>query len=226
MPSSRINRIIVGCVIVVLLFVSLVLLHPPSRVYYIDPWTGSIFGEGGVDAASSWKGSGNGRSARPADLEMFNGGVIMPKLANETARTELGRAAWKLMHTMTLRYPEKPTSDQRNALKSYFYLTSRLYPCGECAEEFQKLLKQYPPQTSSRQVASTWLCHIHNRVNHRLKKQEFDCSKLDETYDCGCGDPPLASSSPPAGGEASGKKEPTRVDKITGIDMIKGGIGR
>lgn len=26
------------------------------------------------------------------------------------------------------------------------YLTSRLYPCGECATEFQALLKQFPPQ--------------------------------------------------------------------------------
>jgi FAD-linked sulfhydryl oxidase len=25
-------------------------------------------------------------------------------------------------------------------------------------------------------------------VNERLKKPEFDCSKLDEKYDCGCGD--------------------------------------
>lgn len=39
-----------------------------------------------MDAASSWKGSGNGRGARPADIEMFNGGVIMPKLSNETAK--------------------------------------------------------------------------------------------------------------------------------------------
>lgn len=65
------------------------------------------------------------------------------------------------------------------------------------------------------------LCHVHNRVNARLKKPEFDCSKLDETYDCGCGDPPLT---PGEGG--SELKEPTRKDDATGLDMIKGGIGR
>jgi len=31
-------------------------------------------------------------------------------------------------------------------MSTYFYLTSRLYPCGECATEFQQLLKQFPPQ--------------------------------------------------------------------------------
>ena len=47
---------------------------------------------------------------------------------------------------MTLRYPENPTMDERRALDSYFHLSSRLYPCGECAAEFQMLLKKYPPQ--------------------------------------------------------------------------------
>jgi hypothetical protein len=32
-----------------------------------------------------------------------------------------------------------------------------------------------------------WLCHVHNLVNARLGKAEFDCLTLDETYDCGCG---------------------------------------
>ena len=45
-----------------------------------------------------------------------------------------------------LRLAQEPTPDQRNALDSYFHLFSRLYPCGECATEFQQLLRKYPPQ--------------------------------------------------------------------------------
>ena len=41
---------------------------------------------------------------------------------------------------------QNPTQDEREALEAYMYLTSRLYPCGECATEFQALLKQFPPQ--------------------------------------------------------------------------------
>ncbi|KAF8320101.1 hypothetical protein DL93DRAFT_2094536 [Clavulina sp. PMI_390] len=211
------------------LFLTALILHPPSRVYYVDPWTGSIFGEGGVDPVSSFKhwkegssGSRGGAGHSSEEMAMFSGDVIMPKLGNETAKAELGRAAWKLMHTMTLRYPDKPTIDERDALKSYFYLMSRLYPCGECAQEFQLLLAKYPPQTSSRQVASLWLCHVHNQVNSRLKKPEFDCTKLDETYDCGCGDAPLSA----VPGSGNVRKEPTKVDEVTGQDMIKGGMGR
>lgn len=34
------------------------------------------------------------------------GAVIMPHLGNATAKAELGRAAWRVLHLMTLRYPE------------------------------------------------------------------------------------------------------------------------
>jgi FAD-linked sulfhydryl oxidase len=33
-----------------------------------------------------------------------------------------------------------------------------------------------------------WGCFVHNIVNKRLKKPEFDCEKGIEAYDCGCGD--------------------------------------
>lgn len=79
------------------------------------------------------------------------------------------KVRWESRHTMTLRYPEvtystlqgldshpfsphfvqEPTSDERDALNSYFHLTSRLYPCGECAAEFQALLKKFPPQVTT-----------------------------------------------------------------------------
>jgi FAD-linked sulfhydryl oxidase len=50
-----------------------------------------------------------------------------------------------------------------------------------------KLLESYPPQTSARQVAAVWGCHIHNKVNERLGHDIYDCSHIIEDYDCGCG---------------------------------------
>ncbi|KAK9478912.1 ERV/ALR sulfhydryl oxidase domain-containing protein [Lipomyces japonicus] len=120
--------------------------------------------------------------------KLSQGGPIMPHLGNETVKAELGRASWKLFHTILARYPEKPSSEEREALSSYIYLFSRVYPCGECATHFQKLLKKYPPQTSSRIAASQWGCHIHNQVNTRLGKLLFDCNEIAERYQCGCDD--------------------------------------
>jgi FAD-linked sulfhydryl oxidase len=113
---------------------------------------------------------------------------IAPKLGNETLKAELGRAAWKLFHTTMAQFPDEPSDDQSEALKSYIYLFARLYPCGECAEHFQQILKKYPPQTHSRSSAAAWACFVHNEVNESKGKEIFDCAKIGDFYDCGCAD--------------------------------------
>jgi len=118
----------------------------------------------------------------------LNGHAIAPKLGNETVKAELGRAAWKLFHTTFARFPDKPTSEESSALNTYVHLFQRLYPCGECAEHFGKILKKFPPQVATRSTAAAWGCHVHNEVNKSLKKPIFDCSNIGDFYDCGCAD--------------------------------------
>lgn len=174
---------------------------------------------------------------------------------------------------MTLRFPEvlfyafvnskvcrtdiqKPTPNERDAINSYFHLTSRLYPCGECATEFQALLKKFPPQvcptSHSRETnlspasdiipagsismvfaiftirpSGLWimttprLCSVHNEINQRLKKPEFDCAYLDDEYDCGCGDPPTKDT--PTETDPMDLEHDQSKDDITGAGLIKGG---
>ncbi|KAF9730689.1 hypothetical protein PMIN06_004181 [Paraphaeosphaeria minitans] len=119
---------------------------------------------------------------------LLTGHAIAPKLGNATAKAELGRAAWKVLHTTFARFPEKPTEEEKEALRSYVHLFQRLYPCGECAEHFGKVLAKYPPQVSSRSAAAMWGCMVHNVVNKRLKKPDFNCEDIGDAYDCGCGD--------------------------------------
>ncbi|KAM9937891.1 hypothetical protein OXX80_002579 [Metschnikowia pulcherrima] len=113
---------------------------------------------------------------------------FMPKMANETLKAQLGNSAWHLFHTILARYPEQPTVSEKTTLKSYIHLFSQVYPCGDCARHFQHLLVKYPPQVESRKTAALWGCHVHNKVNEKLHKAEYDCTKILEDYDCGCGD--------------------------------------
>ena len=46
----------------------------------------------------------------------------------DPSRAELGRAAWKVLHTTFGRFPEKPTDEEKEALRSYVHLFQRLYP--------------------------------------------------------------------------------------------------
>lgn len=91
---------------------------------------------------------------------------------------------------MMAKFPEEPTIDDQMTLKTFIQLFGRLYPCGQCAEHFRLLLEKYPPQTSSRNAAAGWACFVHNIVNEKLRKPEFDCSMIGEFYDCGCGNEP------------------------------------
>lgn len=50
------------------------------------------------------------------------------------------------------------------------------------------MLAKFPPQVSSRTAAAMWGCYVHNIVNKRLKKPEFNCEDIGDAYDCGCGD--------------------------------------
>ena len=110
----------------------------------------------------------------------------MPKLTNETLKADLGRHSWYLLHTMLARFPESPAQSDRETLVKFMDSFSLLYPCGECASHFRKLLEEYPVQTSSRVAAAMWGCAIHNKINARLGKEEYDCSRVLGDYDCGC----------------------------------------
>ncbi|KAG7691886.1 hypothetical protein KL933_002315 [Ogataea haglerorum] len=126
-------------------------------------------------------------SQKTQPVEAKNSVPFMPKMSNETLKAELGNASWKLFHTILARYPENPTPEQKQHLADYIRSFALVYPCGDCARHFAVLLEKYPPQLSSRKTAALWGCHIHNQVNLRLHKQEYDCSTILEDYDCGCG---------------------------------------
>jgi FAD-linked sulfhydryl oxidase len=138
------------------------------------------------------EGSKIGDQAIGADLGGDLAGSItetpfMPKMANETLKAQLGTASWKLFHTILARYPDTPTKQEQTTLALYIQLFGQVYPCGDCARHFQHLLAKYPPQTASRKSAALWGCDIHNKVNEKLKKPEYDCTTILEDYDCGCG---------------------------------------
>nr|ACO10207.1 FAD-linked sulfhydryl oxidase ALR [Caligus rogercresseyi] len=95
-------------------------------------------------------------------------------------RSELGRATWTLLHTMSVNLPETSPLEAttRTALGGFVKSLSMLYPCDHCAEDFREDLKENPPRFSSGKDFATWLCEAHNRVNVKLDKPSFDCSKI------------------------------------------------
>lgn len=81
------------------------------------------------------------------------------------------------------------------------------------------------------------LCHLHNLVNERLGKEEFDCSaNLEGVYDCGCAEDPVGNAATlgtlPKGKSASkvGARamrsllgdDTRRRDPMTGAELVGG----
>jgi FAD-linked sulfhydryl oxidase len=97
-------------------------------------------------------------------------------------KDELGRSTWGMLHTMAAHYPDKPTDRQKVEIKQFFNILSRFYPCEYCSKDMQAEFKKDPPVADSQEKLSQWLCQFHNKVNLKLGKPQFDCSKVNERW--------------------------------------------
>ncbi|KAI5184333.1 mitochondrial FAD-linked sulfhydryl oxidase [Nematocida homosporus] len=122
----------------------------------------------------------------PAKLTTPNDQYYTMPPTKAERRNELGRSTWTLLHTIAAKYPAYPSREEKsNAIKLIDLLT-KMFPCDECRTHFQALVRSFPPQVNTQEEFATWLCQAHNIVNKRLNKPVFDCTRLDNRWDCGC----------------------------------------
>jgi len=102
-------------------------------------------------------------------------------------REELGQKGWFLLHLISGNYPEFPDEHDQKNMDIFLKLFAQYYPCKECGAHFYEMLEENPVRASSRKEFMYYLCDLHNQVNKRLHKPQFDCDIVEETWsECGC----------------------------------------
>ncbi len=110
--------------------------------------------------------------------------------------SDLGHAGWTFLHTLAAHYPPHTTSTTTTAasskqqadMKQFITLFAQHYPCDECSTHMIEYVKTHPPNVSDRNALSLWMCQMHNDVNRRLGKPQFDCSRVNERWGDGPSD--------------------------------------
>mmetsp|Transcript_48775 Transcript_48775/g.85913 ORF Transcript_48775/g.85913 Transcript_48775/m.85913 type:complete len:150 (+) Transcript_48775:50-499(+) len=90
-------------------------------------------------------------------------------------RAEIGRAAWRYLHTRAANYPERPSGREQEDAQAWIASFVQLYPCSHCAEAFVEICAAMPPNVSTRTDHSMWWCKAHNSVSADLMKEAKPC---------------------------------------------------
>ena len=69
----------------------------------------------------------------------------------------LGKHGWPVLHAFTLRYPEKPTDEDKERFKKFIQAFSWTYPCSNCATDFRREIADTPPKLENRKSLALWL---------------------------------------------------------------------
>lgn len=94
----------------------------------------------------------------------------------------LGRHTWTFLHTAAAYYPTDPPAHHRSSMLGLLNALPTLYPCSHCAQDLAIEMQRRPPRVESRGALERWLCEIHNDVNRKLGKADFDCDKVGERW--------------------------------------------
>eukprot|EP01080_Neovahlkampfia_damariscottae_P009782 gene9782-2108_t len=103
------------------------------------------------------------------------------------SKQTVGHVTWRYMHTMLSNLKTTPNGELSEEVKKrtidLISLVQQNLFCKACSDDFGELLKKYPPtELKTKSQFEQWLCKLHNKVNKKLKKPKFDCSKLNEYY--------------------------------------------
>jgi|SRR6478609_705709 len=104
--------------------------------------------------------------------------MSLPWKSEKVDISTLGRSSWMLLHTTAAKYPVHPDGNVQKQMNDYLHLFAQFYPCRECSDHMTTYMHQNPPKTQGRDALQYWISKLHNDVNAKLGKKQYDLSDI------------------------------------------------
>ena len=98
---------------------------------------------------------------------------------------EVGRAGWRLIHSLAANYPEEPKFYQKFPWYGFMETLINFYPCQRCRNHLWFNIERYGMHTANKTDLSMFMCFLHNDVNRINGKTMYPCSMENLNADYG-----------------------------------------
>lgn len=95
-----------------------------------------------------------------------------------------GRSYWKMLHTMSLHYPMRPSIQEQKDMVDFILKLKVAIPCRECKEHYEAFLQKRNlwEATVSRSSLFCFFVDLHNQVNVRNNKPRVSYEEAFQYY--------------------------------------------
>jgi len=95
-----------------------------------------------------------------------------------------GRHGWFFLHSITMGYPDKPTPNDADSFRAFFYMLPNVLPCDVCRKHFADHLRSNNIERAltSKRTLVEWLIQVHNMTNRSLGKRELNYDQVIALY--------------------------------------------
>ena len=95
-----------------------------------------------------------------------------------------GPHGWFFLHSITMAYPEQPTSLEKKNYLQFFRALPNVLPCEVCRKNLKNHIANLPiePALYNRQTLVEWLINIHNMANIELGKPIMSYEQVIQKY--------------------------------------------
>ena len=115
------------------------------------------------------------------------------KMNNGMMVSMWGPPGWKYLHSVAHGYPVSPSEydllngnaagSTESVYKTFFSLVGKTLPCRLCRESYSQFVRENPVRTGSREELTRWLWEIHNKVNDKLGRAQYDFDSTSNYYE-------------------------------------------